>query len=280
MAADTVLVVGSECGPTDFDMYDIAPFPQPHGLIRIDIDRDQMQRTLRPDLALLGDAVGVLRSLREALAGVSAPIVDRVRCAEDSWGAAAAEAACDATFAGLSSPMQRQIGFLEVIRETLPDAILVGDSTQPVYAGNLGFNAALPGSWFNSSTGYGALGYALPASTGACLAAPERPVICLVGDGGLQFSLGELAGPRENNGWTAIVVWNNHGYGEIKHSMLAVDIEPEGVDVQPPDFMLLAAAYGYEHRTVASLDELAAALGEFAAERQVMVIEVRAAAFE
>lgn len=274
-AADAVLVVGSECGQTDYDMYDVATFPQPRGLIRIDIDRDQLQRTWRPEVPLLGDAGAVLTALLEGLHG----LVDEGG-ARMARGAAAAEAVCDATYAVLTPPMQRQLGFLEVIRETLPEALVVGDSTQAVYAGNLGFNAATPGSWFNSSTGYGALGYALPASTGASLASPERPVVCLVGDGGLQFSLGELAGPRENNCWTAIVIWNNRGYGEIKNSMVAVDIEPEGVDIQPPDFAQLAAAYGYEHRLVESLEGLAAAMREFASERQVLVVEVRAAVFE
>jgi acetolactate synthase-1/2/3 large subunit len=149
-----------------------------------------------------------------------------------------------------------------------------------VYAGNLSYAAAAPTTWFNSATGYGTLGYALPASTGASLARPETPIVCLVGDGGLQFTLGELAGPREVAGWTAILVWNNHGYGEIKTSMIAVDIEPEGVDVRPPDFALLAAAYGYPHVRVQTKDELDSALKAFAAQRQIVVIEVVAEAFE
>ncbi|MEY4377764.1 MAG: hypothetical protein RJB26_2314 [Pseudomonadota bacterium] len=275
LAADAVLVVGSECGQTDYDMYDVSPFPQPRGLIRIDIDRDQLQRTLRPEIALLGDASATMSALLSAMGEGGGNATDAV-----ARGATAAEAACDATYAALTPAMQRQVGFLEVIRETLPEAIVVGDSTQAVYAGNLGFNAPRPGAWFNSSTGYGALGYALPASTGASLAAPDRPVVCLVGDGGLQFSLGEMAGPRENNTWTAIVIWNNYGYGEIKNSMVAVDIEPEGVDIRPPDFEPLAAAYGYEYCVVDDLTGLEAALRAFGEERQVVVIEVRAAVFE
>lgn len=275
LAADAVLVVGSECGQTDYDMYDVSPFPQPRGLVRIDIDRDQLQRTLRPEIALLGDASATMSALLSAMGEGGGNATDAV-----ARGATAAEAACDATYAALTPAMQRQVGFLEVIRETLPEAIVVGDSTQAVYAGNLGFNAPRPGAWFNSSTGYGALGYALPASTGASLAAPDRPVVCLVGDGGLQFSLGEMAGPRENNTWTAIVIWNNYGYGEIKNSMVAVDIEPEGVDIRPPDFEPLAAAYGYEYCVVDDLTGLEAALRAFGEERQVVVIEVRAAVFE
>ena len=52
-------------------------------------------------------------------------------------------------------------------------------------------------SWFNASTGYGTLGYALLAAIGAKLARPERPVVALVGDGGLQFTLPELASAVE-----------------------------------------------------------------------------------
>ena len=275
LAADVVLAVGTECGQTDYDMYDVSPFPQPRGLIRIDIDRDQLQRTLRPEIPLLGDSVATTKALLAAIGDSGTPDAEVM-----ARGAAAAEAACDVTYAALTPAMQRQVGFLEVIRETLPEAIVVGDSTQAVYAGNLGFNALRPGAWFNSSTGYGALGYALPASTGASLAAPDRPVVCLVGDGGLQFSLGEMAGPRENNCWTAIVIWNNYGYGEIKTSMIAVDIEPEGVDIRPPDFEQLAAAYGYEHCVVEDLTGLTAAMRAFGEERQVLVVEVRAAVFE
>jgi acetolactate synthase-1/2/3 large subunit len=148
-----------------------------------------------------------------------------------------------------------------------------------VYAGNLGFNVSQPGSWFNSATGYGTLGYALPASTGAGLAAPERPVVCLVGDGGLQFSMSELAVPGDVDAWSAVVIWNNRGYGEIRTSMLAVGIEPEGVDVRPPDFLHIARAYGYAHQRIRSRGALAAALKDFGSRRQVVILEIMADEF-
>ena len=53
--------------------------------------------------------------------------------------------------------------------------IIAGDSTQPVYGGNLAYEPAGPRSWFNSSTGYGTLGYGLPAAFGAKLARPDAP---------------------------------------------------------------------------------------------------------
>jgi acetolactate synthase I/II/III large subunit len=268
--ADAVLAVGTELGPTDYDMYAVSDFPQPPHLIRIDSDAAQLKRNARAELALLGDARATLTALLGHDLGAPRP----------ASGAGRAAAACSAARGALAPAMRREIAFLDTIRDALPQAILVGDSTQPVYAGNLGFAAATPGSWFNSATGYGTLGYALPASTGAGLAAPDRPVVCLTGDGGIQFSLGELAVPRDVDAWSAIVVWNNHGYGEIKSSMVAVGIEPEGVDVRPPEFAALARAYGYGHRLIDSLATLESALREFAARRQVVMLEIRAEAFE
>jgi len=59
-----------------------------------------------------------------------------------------------------------------------------------VYTGNLTLNLDQPRRWFNSSTGYGTLGSALPASIGAWLGRGNgAPVVCQIVDGGLQFTL-------------------------------------------------------------------------------------------
>jgi acetolactate synthase-1/2/3 large subunit len=269
-ASDAVLAVGTELGPTDYDMYALSELPQPPGLIRIDIDAEQMVRNARPALPLLGCARVILEAL---LASDLGP-----RRAQSP--AARLESVRRAAAAALKPAMRRQIAVLDAIRTHLPRAIMVGDSTQPVYAGNLGFAAAEPGSWFNSATGFGTLGYALPASTGAGLAAPDRPVICLVGDGGVQFTLGELGVLRDVDAWTLVVVWNNRGYGEIKSFMIAAGIAPAAVDIAPPDFARMAQAYGYAYRRVAGDAQLHQALEEFARRRQIVVMEVEAAAFD
>jgi acetolactate synthase-1/2/3 large subunit len=269
-SADVVIAVGTELGPTDYDMYGLRPFPPPARLLRIDIDAAQTTRNAMPALALVGDS----RATLEAMLG------GELDGARRRSGASRAATASARSSAALTRPMRAQIGFLEVIREYVPGALLVGDSTQPVYAGNLGYAAATPGSWFNSATGFGSLGYALPASTGASLGAPARPVVCLVGDGGLQFTLGELGVPRNVEAWLAIVVWNNRSYGEIRTSMVAAGIEPSGVEVVPPDFALLARAYGYAHRRIGSLSALRKACRAFAARRQVVMLEIKAETFE
>lgn len=268
-AADTVLAVGTEFGPTDYSIDLKADLPNPPQLIRIDIDADQLTRGATPVIGLCGDAKATLISLESSDPGP-------IRAGDGASRAAAARSAALEAVSKFSPSLRWHIGVLDLIRDTLPTALLVGDSTQPVYAGNLGFAAAQPGSWFNSATGYGTLGYALPASTGAGLAAPHRPVVCIVGDGGLQFSMSELAVLRDVNAWTAVVIWNNQGYGEIRTSMLAVGIEPEGVDVRPPDFAHIARAYGYPHRRITSLDALRTALKEFAERRQIVILELPA----
>jgi acetolactate synthase-1/2/3 large subunit len=271
-AADAVLAVGTEFGPTDYSIDLRADFPNPPQLIRIDIDAGQLTRGAVPVVGLCGDSKATLAWLESLDPGP----------ARTGDGVARAAATCSAGLEAIHrfNPSLRQhIDTLDLMRDAVPDALLAGDSTQLVYAGNLGFNAGRPGSWFNSATGYGTLGYALPASTGAGLAAPDRPVICLVGDGGLQFSMSELAALRDIGAWTAVVIWNNQGYGEIRTSMLAVGIEPEGVDVRPPDFAHIAAAYDYPYRKITSRDELGAVLQEFGRRRQVAVLEVVADRF-
>src|SRR6201999_1482530 len=131
-----------------------------------------------------------------------------------------AEATRAAALAELPADMRDQIHILEAVRDTLRGAFIVGDSTQPVYAGNLYYDHDRPGRWFNSSCGYGALGYAPPAAIGAALAAPGETVVCLVGDGGLQFTLPEIGVALEAGAPVIFIVWNNRGYREIETSML------------------------------------------------------------
>lgn len=99
----------------------------------------------------------------------------------------------------------------QVIAENLPDAIVVGDSTEPIYAMNQCLRPRRPRSYFNSGTGYGTLGYGLPAGIGAKIAAPGRPVVVITGDGGLMFSISELATAKQEKISIVILLWNNGG---------------------------------------------------------------------
>ncbi|WP_291334835.1 thiamine pyrophosphate-dependent enzyme [Albidovulum sp.] len=155
--------------------------------------------------------------------------------------------------------LRGDLHLLETIRDTLPEALIVGDSTQLVYAGNTAFAAATPGSYFNSATGFGTLGYGLPAAVGARLAG-DRPVVALSGDGGLQFTLGELASAAEARVPVVLMLHDNKGYGEIKSCMIAQNVPPLGVDILTPDLGTIAAACGWRVEPLRSLAELPALL--------------------
>jgi acetolactate synthase-1/2/3 large subunit len=233
--ADVVLAIGTELGETDYDVVFDGNFKLGGQLIRIDIDAQQLQRNFTPRLAVQGDARLAMRMLMAEL--------NPGELRANSPGAlrtAAAQAQLAEDFSGWAHYRQ----LFDTLLEALPEARFVGDSTQTVYSGNHLVELDGARRWFNSSTGYGTLGYGLPAAIGAKLAEPGRPVICLIGDGGLQFSLPELASAVEAGVGIIVLLWNNAGYGEIKRYMERRDITPLGVDIYTPDFLALARGFG------------------------------------
>jgi acetolactate synthase-1/2/3 large subunit len=145
--------------------------------------------------------------------------------------------------------MPPQLAVVEAIRDAMPRALIVGDSTQPVYAGNLYFEAPRPGAWFNAATGYGALGYAPGAAVGAAIA-HGGPVVCLIGDGGLQFSPGELRTALDERLPVTFAVWNNAGFREIAEAMAAAGAPVIGCDPSPLAMEPFAAACGLPYARV------------------------------
>ncbi|MFA6153503.1 5-guanidino-2-oxopentanoate decarboxylase [Mesorhizobium sp.] len=261
--ADLVIAAGTEFGPTDYDGYSDGGFVLPDNLIRIDIGADQLAR--RPvTVAIQADCGEALEAL----------LLETGQVAASESGPARAAATREAAFAELAPVMQAQVRAVEMIRDALPGSIIVGDSTQPIYAANLYYDHDRPGGWFNAATGFGALGYGPPAAIGAALAMPDAPVVCLTGDGGFQFTLSELGAALDAQAAVIFVVWNNRGYREIETSMLDVGVEPVGVSPAPPDFCKLAEAYGIGAQRLGDIGELPRALQDARATGLPRVIEI------
>lgn len=271
--ADVVLAIGTELAETDYDVTFKGGFEIPGRLLRIDIDPDQTVRNYPPQIALVADATVATQALLVALAEQPAP----VRAAE--WGANRAARLRERLLADWDLPMHSQTRMLTTVLETLPNAVLVGDSTQPVYTGNLTLDMDQPRRWFNASTGYGTLGYALPAAMGAWLGSAEAieeraPVVCLIGDGGLQFTLPELASATEAQVPLIVLLWNNQGYEEIKKYMVNRAIEPVGVDIHTPDFIGVAKALGCAAQAVGNVEQLRDALRQACERKGPSLIEI------
>ena len=245
VASDVVLALGTELGPTDYDFYEDGGFVLPGKLIRVDIDPCQIMRNHMPSLGLVGDVTEALVKL--------APLLAARPRRSGAKRAHTANAGC----AALPRPTLAYLRLLDLIRETLPDALIVGDSTQLVYAGNTAFAASVPGGYFNSATGFGTLGYGLPAAIGAALGAPHRPVVALVGDGGPQFTLAELASAVEAQVPVIMILHDNSGYGEIKSYMQSLGVAPLGVDILTPDLASIARACGWRTDRLDAVEQVA-----------------------
>jgi len=251
--ADIVLALGTELGPTDYDIWLNGGLRLSGQLVRVDISQTQMHQNYPADVAVLSDVElavqALLASLNEPqLASVKNPLAVSVK------------PTLSALQVAQSNDYVAANRMISALWKVLPDAIVVGDSTQPVYAGNDITDIPDTARWFNSATGFGTLGYALPAAIGAKRAAPHQPVIALAGDGGVQFSVAELATAKQANTPLTLIVWDNGGYGEIHDFMLDADIAPEGVDLYTPDFAMIANAYGWQVRRVSRLHELSQAV--------------------
>jgi 5-guanidino-2-oxopentanoate decarboxylase len=260
-SADVVVAVGSELAETD-SWTDRLPFSGE--LIRIDIDAVAAQRDYPAKVALVGDAGTALTALNDAIDANSCTITDRERNG--------VRKKC----VNAMSPLSRtHMIVLDAMRGVLPDdAIVVTDMTQIAYTGNTYYPCARPRSWFHPN-GYGTLGYALPAAIGARLGAPQSAVVALVGDGGLLFTVQELATAAELGLPLVIILWNNDGLGQIRDDMISKGIPEVGVNPRNPDYQLLARAFGCHAVRPDSLDGFADAITNALGADVPTLIEVR-----
>jgi thiamine pyrophosphate-dependent acetolactate synthase large subunit-like protein len=259
---DALLVVGCELAPADLWN---GPLPSGPAIVRVDIDPLQAVTNAAPAVSLVGDAALALEALLGGLgAEPQRPDGGRAR----RWRAAfAAEAATETDRWGwILDPLAEAVG---------EHGVVAGDSAKVCYYGAaVRLPAQRPRS-FLYPTGFGTLGYGLPAGVGAKLARPDDPVAVLIGDGGLMFTLGELAAAAQQGLALPVVVVDNGGYGEIRDEMLARGDAPLGVETGAPDFAALAIALGCHGVRADDAPALARALaGALAADRPT-VIHVR-----
>ncbi|MEV0270588.1 MAG: 5-guanidino-2-oxopentanoate decarboxylase [Hamadaea sp.] len=240
---DVLLAIGTEMAPSDF-WYEP---PTPRGeVIRIDLDPTQLLINARPALPICGDATAALEELlpllkaadgiaeQSAASGVQAKIRAEARAEGARWTA-----------------------WMDALAGALPKrALVLADNAMAGYYGALGNLPVHEPGAFGFPTGFGTLGYALPAAIGAKVARPRRPVVALCGDGGLMFSCQEIATAAAEGVALPIVVFVNGGYGEIRAEMRAASIDPIGVDLPVPDLIALATALGGAGFAVRTPDEL------------------------
>jgi acetolactate synthase-1/2/3 large subunit len=244
---DALLVVGSELAPAD--LWE-GPLPLAGRLVRIDIDPAELVTNGTPDIALVADATAALEGLLAVWArdGLPPPPPARLARAHE-WRVRISEEA------GRESA--RWGWLLDAIADAAGEhGVVACDSAMVCYRGAaVRLPAHRPRS-FLYPTGYGTLGYGLPAGIGAKLGRADDPVVVLIGDGGLMFTVAELAAAAQLGIALPVVVVDNGGYGEIRAEMVERGDVPLGVDLPSPDFGLLARSLGCEGRSVGEADAL------------------------
>ena len=237
--ADAVLAVGTEMGETD--LYFATKLSLGGVLIRIDVDQAKLSDQYGADVRLWSDARHALHAINQALACRSQEAAAPSRWRTALAGAAALRAEIEG---GLDGKTRAQWSALRAIKAALPrDGVVFSDMTQIAYFGNYAYPVETPGLWFHPS-GYGTLGFAMPAALGAKISSPARTVLALAGDFGVQFTIAELMTAVEANLSLPVVVWNNSALGQIRDDMVAAGIAQLGVVARNPDFVALAHACG------------------------------------
>ena len=248
--ADCVLAVGTEFSPADWWL----GLPELAGkLIRIDVDATFINTNAVPTHALVGDSAAVLTALLENLH------------AADDAGASVAAQRMVALRAAFETDAHTEGGpwleIVDAIAAALPrDAIVAGDSAMACYYGALSNLPLHRPNAFLYPTGVGTLGYGLPAGIGAKVANPQAPVLVLHGDGGIMFTIAELAMAAELGMALPIVIVDNGGYGEIRNEMADRNEPVHAVALGSPDFPALARSLGCYGVAIANASELSSAI--------------------
>jgi acetolactate synthase-1/2/3 large subunit len=126
-----------------------------------------------------------------------------------------------------------------------------------------------------TSGGLGTMGFGLPAAIGAKYGAPEREVVAIVGDGGFQMTIQELGTIMQFGAAVKILVLNNNFLGMVRQwQQLFNDKRYSFVDIQSPDFVTVAKAYGINGKSIHERKNLKAAIKEMLDHKGAYLLEV------
>ena len=126
-----------------------------------------------------------------------------------------------------------------------------------------------------TSGGLGTMGFALPAAIGAKMAAMDREVVAVIGDGGYQMTIQELGTIFQTKVPVKIVVLNNNFLGMVRQwQQLFFDKRYASTELMNPDFVAIAKGYYLSARKVTKREELAEAVSEMMACKEAYFLEV------
>jgi acetolactate synthase-1/2/3 large subunit len=209
----------------------------PQKLIQVDVDPSMIGKNYPAEEAIVADAKTALKMLTEEVRKKEVNRerwtsfeLDQFRKSHQNW-------------LEEKAPLQYEI--IRALRKAMPDdAILVTGVTNIGYWANLAYEVRRPRTFITASY-FATLGFSFPTALGAKLAAPDRPVVCIVGDGGFLYACAELATAVRYGINLVTIVFNDQAFGSTKSDQL-VNFQGRvvGTELNNPDFVRLAESFG------------------------------------
>ena len=261
--ADLVIAIGTELSECDTWRSQLG---HKGIMVRVDIDPEVLADQNQAQITVQADAMAFVEALLDRLPEAVAP----------KWDTSGIARAKERFRAETDTERPGIVPICDALAAVLPEETMIfSDMTQFAYVSTEVWNLPHTNHWHHP-TGFGTLGYAMPASIGGAMARPGLPTMCIAGDYGFQYTVQELGAAVELGLPLPILLWDNGKLKEIEDSMVGAQIAPNAVIAQNPDFAALARAYGALAETPQSPDEVAqAVLRAFKADRPT-VIHVRA----
>ncbi|MDX9908682.1 MAG: biosynthetic-type acetolactate synthase large subunit [Mariniphaga sp.] len=222
-------------------------------IIHLEIDQAEINKIIKADVPILGNAKKALKMLTDNVKQNS----------HEKWLNRFKEC-YDIEFNKIIEkelyPEKPGLTMGETVRivgeKTNNEAILVTDVGQHQMIASRYFKFRQPRSNVTSG-GLGTMGFGLPASIGAQLAAPDRTVITFIGDGGFQMSIQELGTISQDNIPVKMIILNNNFLGMVRQwQQLFFEKRYSFTGLKNPDFITIAKGYGIEGHKVESRDDL------------------------
>ncbi len=256
----------------------------PHAkIIHVDVDPAEIGKNRHADLPIVGDVKKVLPKLTAGLTELAPTMKERNAGSRQAWWQQIRDWRDEHPLVADKSETEIKPQHLmaEIDRLSNGRAIVTSDVGQhQMWSAQLiRFNE--PRLWINSG-GLGSMGFGLPSAIGAQFARPDKLVFAIVGDGGFQMSIPELATIANHALPIKIIVMNNGYLGmvrqwqELFYNNRLSQVQLSGF----PDPEKLAGAYGFKGRTVESVDEMPRALEEAVADAGPYLLNVKVSPFE
>jgi len=240
-------------------------------VIHIEIDPSEIDKCVKADVAVLGDAKEVLQALN----------VKVEKAKHQDWLDKFRElkrVEFDKIIKHDLDPQSGQIKMGEVVNivsvQTKGEAIIVSDvgQHQMMTARYYKFNCA---DSHITSGGLGTMGFALPAAFGAKLARPNRQVVAIIGDGGVQMTIQELGTIVQYNVPVKIIILNNNFLGMVRQwQQLFFEKRYASTELVNPAFAQIAKGYGIESKRIDERGNLGQAIQEMLAFAGPYLLEV------